>query len=91
VLRGDNVLNSAMRTHEPLREAIRTADMRFAVPVACRLLGVTQAAVARDIGISAPRLSNFIHGRRDLPSSVVELLRRRLELPPAAVAPADTC
>ena len=80
-----------MDTNAALHEAARSADLRVAVSVACRLLGVTQAAVARDIGVSAPFLSNYVHGRLDLSPLILAKLRLRLGLGPREPAPPDTC
>lgn len=79
-----------MDATEALHEAARAVDLRLAVPVACRLLGLTQAAVAREIGISAPFLSNYLRGRRKLAPEVVAKLRLRLGLdnaPPVPLPP----
>jgi hypothetical protein len=83
--------NLGMDTNAALHEAARNSDLRVAVSVVCRLLGVTQATVARDIGVSAPFLSNYVHGRRDLPPPILAKLRLRLGLGPSEPAPPDTC
>jgi transcriptional regulator with XRE-family HTH domain len=82
-----------MDANQALHEAARAVDLRLAVPVACRLLGLTQAEVARDIGVSAPFLSNYVRGRRDLSAETLVKLRRRLGLDPEAPpqSPPDTC
>lgn len=90
-MRAGLCFNLGMDTNAALHEAARSADLRVAVPVACRLLGITQSAVARDIGVSAPFLSNYVHGRRDLPPPILAKLRLRLGLGPRDPAPPDTC
>jgi transcriptional regulator with XRE-family HTH domain len=60
------------------RVALTAGDV---VRIACEMLGLTQAALARKAGMHAPHLSDIVSGKRKVGRAVAEKLAAALEIP----------
>jgi transcriptional regulator with XRE-family HTH domain len=64
------------------RTALAAGDV---VRIACEMLGLTQAALARKAGMHAPHLCDIVSGKRKVGRAVAEKLAEALEIPAAHI------
>jgi transcriptional regulator with XRE-family HTH domain len=64
------------------RTALAAGDV---IRIACEMLGLTQAALARKAGMHAPHLCDIVSGKRKVGKAVAEKLAAALEIPAAHI------